>query len=720
MKVIDNKGFIESDKIKVFPCAFRGVNINGVGVNPEAKLNTEYTYTHLYSQKTELIEFNAQIIRFAISGYYFEITNGSKDVRKAFNSLLEDDGDELFAHIKLKDQTIGIGTSTSCVTKRLDNLYKTTDTSLDSTDNTTTKVGDSTIENYYFGGILFDTNSENDDYDGTICLGQLIDNGTANKRIKALPMNKQVAIKTSTAEGAVELNNPILNENDTILNTARGERSIAAGYGTEAFGNYSVAIGSYNANTNDKTLTGQANPVFSVGGGNSSGRNNLFEVNGSGDVGIKNDLIIKNNLKVEGGDNSTKTSNGAVTVAGGVGVEKDVIVGGGIFAAGNSGLNGVLSISNATAASSNSGALITRGGIRARNAYFEPSGVTITSSSTTVGKLIFNDNAWIGAAGNDTTPNANSLYLRGGDDGIILNASCANSGSHISVQTGGANSPCDRLTIYPSSNSSTGSTSGTLRVSGGIYTSAGNYFNGSTTINGNASITGKTSITNTTAASPTDGALKVSGGINTNGIYSNSSIVIKNETASLRKLAFASSVWIAAASSDNSSSASALYLRGSDNGITLNAYSSGIYFKTGGSSPITRAAIYPSGEASTNATSGTLRVSGGIYADAGCYFNGDIKADGTVYALSDIRKKENVTSYAPKKSILDLDVKEFDYKDSKKHTIGCIAQDLQEICPEIVEEGDDGYLAIAETKIVYLLLDEVKKLRQEIDELKSK
>lgn len=72
------------------------------------------------------------------------------------------------------------------------------------------------------------------------------------------------------------------------------------------------------------------------------------------------------------------------------------------------------------------------------------------------------------------------------------------------------------------------------------------------------------------------------------------------------------------------------------------------------------------------------------------------------------------------KSILDLPVVEFDYNTDNSHHIGCIAQDLQEICPEIVHENKYGYLTIEENKLVYLLLDEVKKLKQEIEELKNK
>lgn len=88
-------------------------------------------------------------------------------------------------------------------------------------------------------------------------------------------------------------------------------------------------------------------------------------------------------------------------------------------------------------------------------------------------------------------------------------------------------------------------------------------------------------------------------------------------------------------------------------------------------------------------------------------------------AISDRRLKENIVDYRCQKSILDLPVKEFDYKKTGTHTIGCIAQDLQEICPEIVNTDKDGYLSIQENKLVYLLLQEVKQLKAEIDKLKE-
>lgn len=105
----------------------------------------------------------------------------------------------------------------------------------------------------------------------------------------------------------------------------------------------------------------------------------------------------------------------------------------------------------------------------------------------------------------------------------------------------------------------------------------------------------------------------------------------------------------------------------------------------------------------------------------------NIKADDTIEAqsfnaLSDKRLKENIVEYSPNKSILDLPIYSYYFISDKKKIkkIGCLAQDLQEICPEIVKEDDKGYLSIEENKIVYLLLDEIKKLKKRVDELEAK
>lgn len=92
---------------------------------------------------------------------------------------------------------------------------------------------------------------------------------------------------------------------------------------------------------------------------------------------------------------------------------------------------------------------------------------------------------------------------------------------------------------------------------------------------------------------------------------------------------------------------------------------------------------------------------------------------GTFNAMSDMRLKENFQPLKPEKSILDLPTYKFDFINGAKNQVGCKAQDLQEICPEIVNEDANGMLSIQESKIVYFLLEEVKKLRKEVDDLKE-
>lgn len=89
------------------------------------------------------------------------------------------------------------------------------------------------------------------------------------------------------------------------------------------------------------------------------------------------------------------------------------------------------------------------------------------------------------------------------------------------------------------------------------------------------------------------------------------------------------------------------------------------------------------------------------------------------YATSDRRLKENIKPFNYSKPITDIEVKEFNFKGDENKTIGIIAQDLQEIYPELVHKNENGYLSIQEDKLVYLLLEEVKKLKKEVNELKN-
>ena len=111
----------------------------------------------------------------------------------------------------------------------------------------------------------------------------------------------------------------------------------------------------------------------------------------------------------------------------------------------------------------------------------------------------------------------------------------------------------------------------------------------------------------------------------------------------------------------------------------------------------------------------------GITGLSGLTVTGQINA--TVFnAASDARLKTDIKDYKFEKSITSLPIKQFEYIKDETHTkyIGCLAQDLQEICPELVNESPDGTLSIQESKLVYALLQEVKELKEKVDRLERK
>ena len=54
------------------------------------------------------------------------------------------------------------------------------------------------------------------------------------------------------------------------------------------------------------------------------------------------------------------------------------------------------------------------------------------------------------------------------------------------------------------------------------------------------------------------------------------------------------------------------------------------------------------------------------------------------------------------------------------HDIGVIAQEIEEILPEIVTTRENGYKAVRYEKIVALLIEAIKEQQIQIDQLKGK
>ena len=134
------------------------------------------------------------------------------------------------------------------------------------------------------------------------------------------------------------------------------------------------------------------------------------------------------------------------------------------------------------------------------------------------------------------------------------------------------------------------------------------------------------------------------------------------------------------------------------------------------------------------------------------FFLGDARVTGimdvgTLVQSSDLRLKDNVSALSSRnESALDkvagLNAVEFTYKDKlhgvvfpdsinendvlksighksgKKH-FGLIAQELQQLYPELVEELQDGYLAVNYVELVPVLIRAIQELKHELDEVKG-
>ena len=107
--------------------------------------------------------------------------------------------------------------------------------------------------------------------------------------------------------------------------------------------------------------------------------------------------------------------------------------------------------------------------------------------------------------------------------------------------------------------------------------------------------------------------------------------------------------------------------------------------------------------------------------------NGTFTAGGDVVAFgtpSDRRLKENIKpiesalSKAMKLQGVTFDWKKSDSILSIKKDIGFIAQDVQKVAPELVRENEDGYLSMRHQGIAPILLEAIKELKAEIEELK--
>tara|TARA_A100001201_G_scaffold24718_1_gene27972 strand:+ start:2924 stop:5062 length:2139 start_codon:yes stop_codon:yes gene_type:complete len=105
---------------------------------------------------------------------------------------------------------------------------------------------------------------------------------------------------------------------------------------------------------------------------------------------------------------------------------------------------------------------------------------------------------------------------------------------------------------------------------------------------------------------------------------------------------------------------------------------------------------------------------------ANLQFNGtNLTCAGTVTANSDERLKENVRTIDDAlNKVRSLRGVEYDHKKTRDHCLGLIAQEVEEVIPDVVYEDALGTKSVAYQNIVALLIEAVKDQQRQIDELK--
>jgi hypothetical protein len=109
------------------------------------------------------------------------------------------------------------------------------------------------------------------------------------------------------------------------------------------------------------------------------------------------------------------------------------------------------------------------------------------------------------------------------------------------------------------------------------------------------------------------------------------------------------------------------------------------------------------------------------------YFFGNINASADViaYTTSDRRLKDNIKPIEkPLEKLLKLSGNTFTWNDKQStytgNDVGVIAQEVEEVFPEIVETRDSGYKAVKYEKLVPLLIESIKELKKEVEDLKRR
>ena len=404
---------------------------------------------------------------------------------------------------------------------------------------------------------------------------------------------------------------------------------------------------------------------------------------------VSNNAISTSILLAAGSGSGTVSGGGTLSICGGTGITTSVT--GSTYTVINAGVTCLTGTANQVSVSASTGS-VTLSLPQSINTTNSPtfagltvgslSGVlkatagvlSVATSSTdyapaTSGSAILKGNGSGGfssaTSGSDYAPaTSGSSILKGSGSGGFNSAGCSDLNSTFGSQT--AN------TVYAAPNGSAGNPSFRALVAGDIPTL-------------NQNTTG-------TAAGLSATLVATSGGTGQSS-YTVGDILYASSTTALSKLSTTTSGYV-------------LTSQGAGAAPVWAASSSG-----GTSSTF----VISNTTASTSTTTGALQVCGGAGIVGALFVGGDVTS------LSDCTVKENIQTITNALSkTLALRGVTYTRKETQEESLGVIAQEVDQIIPEVVSTSEEGLKSVSYGNMVGLLIEAIKEQQKQIDELKSK
>ena len=524
-----------------------------------------------------------------------------------------------------------------------------------------------------------------------------------------------------------------LNNTTVATNTATGSLTVRGGVGIggDLYVGGTLNVSFVSTATNLKGGTAGQVPYQT-----STGVTSFFGPGIAGDVLVSNGTsapTYNNTLTLAGTTLATSTLTGALVVAGGVGIGGNLYVGGEIVADKLTiqyttvtttlvQTDDIIRTYNATNATSTStGALQIVGGAGIGGDLWV--GGTVYTLSAVIGTAV---NIAGGSTGTVLFQDATSStkFTNAGNDSDILVSRGSNTLGPRFVSTSSifVGYATTALNVLSASISNTAT-----NISGGTVNQVPYQATTGTTLFFGPGTTGQILISNgTTAGGPVF--------VNTNTFvvgYANTALNVASATSS----SFATTATYANTATDiaGGTAGQLLYqIAPNDTGFAGPGTAGNVLVSNGTSIP-----TYNNTLTLTSLTSATSTQTGAFQVRGGAGIGGDLYVGGNIFGLqeiwayygspSDIRLKTNITSIDNGLAkVLTLSGVTYDWNDLAANRnnglreSGVIAQEIQKVLPEAVIEKEDGFLTVKYDRIIPLLIEAIKELSAEVEELKKK